>query len=330
MASWLTQVSQCWLRSFQKMNGRCACVNGTLQVPCERPRRIGLRGPRSNRCRRPALTHPTALPDWQSFPSPPSRCHTPLAPRHVLMPSAVSSAAMARREPCPPAPAIREAGGKVTGEAVGIGGDVSAQGGSALAGPSQAGRAVRIPQPRPSRLRDRKGLLGGLCQTNANQSPLPLPHLPLRPREARATRRKRRRGSACRCHDGGGAPLESGCGLRYAMKRTSAKCACGGTATCSLRRNGSCEFSARLLSQRPISRSSPRPRSFSAAPYDLSMSVTTRPFGTRDPRPSADFHAAHPDLLYRQIPLVQDNKACAAARGQPAKILQPQIVCLTG
>ena len=42
----------------------------------------------------------------------------------------------------------------------------------------------------------------------------------------------------------------------------------------SRRRNGRCEFSARLLSQRPISRLSPRPRSFSAAPYERRRSVT--------------------------------------------------------
>ena len=70
------------------------------------------------------------------------------------------------------------------------------------------------------------------CQKNANRSPLPLPHRAVRRREARAARRERLRGSSCRCRDlGGGAPLESGCGLRYALRRTSAKCARAGTTT---------------------------------------------------------------------------------------------------
>lgn len=42
----------------------------------------------------------------------------------------------------------------------------------------------------------------------------------------------------------------------------------------SRRRNGRCEYSARLLSQCPISWSSPRPNSLSAAPYDRNRSVT--------------------------------------------------------
>ena len=55
------------------------------------------------------------------------------------------------------------------------------------------------------------------------------------------------------------------CNVRMRRNRSIAR---------SRRRNGRCEFSARLLSQRPISRSSPRPRSFSAAPYERRRSVT--------------------------------------------------------
>jgi hypothetical protein len=74
--------------------------------------------------------------------------------------------------------------------------------------------------------------LGRCCQTNANQSPLPLPQLLLRQREGRAPQQERRRGSACRCCGlGGGAPWESGCGPRHGLKRTSVKYAYAGTAT---------------------------------------------------------------------------------------------------
>jgi hypothetical protein len=47
------------------------------------------------------------------------------------------------------------------------------------------------------------------------------------------------------------------------------------------RRNERCDFSALLLSQRPVLRSTPRPRSFRAAPQDRNRSVTMvsgRPF----------------------------------------------------
>jgi hypothetical protein len=37
----------------------------------------------------------------------------------------------------------------------------------------------------------------GCCQTNANQSPFPLPHPPVRQRKGRATRREWRRGRSC-------------------------------------------------------------------------------------------------------------------------------------
>ena len=43
----------------------------------------------------------------------------------------------------------------------------------------------------------------------------------------------------------------------------------------SLRRNGKCKFSARLFSQRPVSCQLPAPISPSAAPWVLSLSVTT-------------------------------------------------------
>ena len=42
----------------------------------------------------------------------------------------------------------------------------------------------------------------------------------------------------------------------------------------SRRRDGRCEFSTRLLSQRPISRSSPRPRAFRIAPLERRRLVT--------------------------------------------------------
>ena len=74
-----------------------------------------------------------------------------------------------------------------------------------------------------------------------------LPYLLIRQREGRATGRERRRGSACRCFGlGDGAPLESGCEPRHGRRRTSATFACAGTAR-SRRRNGRCEFSARLF-----------------------------------------------------------------------------------
>ncbi len=74
-------------------------------------------------------------------------------------------------------------------------------------------------------------LIRGCCQTNANQSPFPLPHPPVGQRKGRATLRERRHGPVCRrCDLGGDAPLGSGCGPRHALKRISVRCACGGAA----------------------------------------------------------------------------------------------------
>ncbi len=69
-------------------------------------------------------------------------------------------------------------------------------------------------------------------QTKSNESPWPQPDLIVSQREGSATRQERRRGSVCRCCDlGGGAPLESSCGPRHGLRRTSAAFAYAGTAT---------------------------------------------------------------------------------------------------
>ena len=74
--------------------------------------------------------------------------------------------------------------------------------------------------------------LPGCCQTNAIQSPLPIPRLGFRPPKGRATRREQRRGSTCNGRGSRfGAPSESGCAPRHALRRTSATFACAGTAT---------------------------------------------------------------------------------------------------
>lgn len=86
------------------------------------------------------------------------------------------------------------------------------------------------------------------CQTNANRSSFPRPQLSIRPRDGRATLRGATRGGQVRRRRSVGKWLSTEahfCNVGMRPKRNLAP---------SRRRNERCEFSARLFSQRPISR----------------------------------------------------------------------------